>query len=522
MNPRLSEALSQVPPLLADHVLLSAAALLLGLAVALPLAVGASRNDRLRRIALGAASLVQTIPGLALLALFYPLLLALNSLFAPVGLALPALGFLPALLALALYAVLPILRNAVTGIVGIDPAIIEAADGVGMTPRQKLRMVEAPLAAPVVMAGIRTATVWTIGAATLSTTVGQPSLGDMIFAGLQTQNWTLVLIGCISAAALALIADALLGLIEAGIAKRSRWRIRSGLLALLTGVVLALAPLAMTGSRTDVVTIGAKGFSEQYILARLIGDRLEEAGYAVRYREGLGSAVAFEALASGDVDVYVDYTGTLWTNAMRRTDNPPRDAMLDQLGDWVAETRDARVLGRLGFENTYAFATTQETAQRYGLQSIDDLAAVAPQLTMGTDVEFLNRPEWASIRDAYGLAFAAAQSYQPTFMYRAVESGRADVITAFSSDGRIAASNLFVLSDPRGAIPNYDAVLLVAPGRADEERFVSALTPLLDAIPVETMRAANYMVDRDEEKASPAEAARWMLNEIGLNDDAGD
>lgn len=514
MNPRLQEALEQVPLLLADHVLLSAAALLLGLAVALPLAVGASRNLRLRRIALGAASLVQTIPGLALLALFYPLLLALNSLFAPVGLALPALGFLPALLALALYAVLPILRNAVTGIVGIDPAIIEAADGVGMTPRQKLRLVEAPLAAPVVMAGIRTATVWTIGAATLSTTVGQPSLGDMIFAGLQTQNWTLVLVGCLAAAALALTADALLGLIESGIANRSKWRIWGGLVALAAGVVLALAPFAASGSRADVVTIGAKGFSEQYILARLLGDRLEDAGYTVRYRDGLGSAVAFEALASGDVDVYVEYTGTLWTNAMRREDNPPRDEMLAELSDWAADTRGALLLGRLGFENTYAFAVTQETARRYEMESLDDLAVAAPQLTMGTDMEFLNRPEWATIRDAYGFAFADAQSYQPTFMYRAVESGRADVITAFSSDGRIAASNLFVLTDPRGAIPNYDAVLMVAPDRREEDRFIAALQPLLDAIPVELMREANYMVDRDENKVSPAEAADWLAAQI--------
>jgi osmoprotectant transport system substrate-binding protein/osmoprotectant transport system permease protein len=514
VNPRLQEAFEQVPALLADHVLLSAAALLLGLTVALPLAVGASRKDRLRQFALGAASLVQTIPGLALLALFYPLLLALNSLLAPLDVALPALGFLPALLALGLYAVLPILRNAVTGIVGIDPAIIEAADGVGMTPRQKLRLVEAPLAAPVVMAGIRTATVWTIGAATLSTTVGQPSLGDMIFAGLQTQNWTLVLVGCLAAAALALTADALLGLIESGIAQRRRWMIGTGLVALLAGVTLALAPLVLAQSRSDVVTIGAKGFSEQYILARLIGDRLEGAGYEVRYREGLGSAIAFEALARGDVDVYVDYTGTLWTNAMRRNDNPPRDEMLEQLSNWISETREARVLGRLGFENTYAFAVTQETARRHGLQSIDDLAGVAPQFTMGTDVEFLNRPEWTSIRTSYGLDFAATQSYQPTFMYRAVESGRADIITAFSSDGRIAASNLFVLSDPRGAIPNYDAVLMVSPGRADEERFIAALTPLLDAISVEAMREANYMVDRDAEKASPSEAAQWLAEQI--------
>ena len=150
------------------------------------------------------------------------MLLSLSTL---VGGGIPALGFLPSLLALTLYALLPILRNGVTGLAGIDPAVIEAADGVGMTAWQKLRLVEAPLVAPVLMAGIRTAAVWTIGAATLSTTVGQPSLGDMIFAGLQTQNWALVLAGCFAAAGLALAVDALLGVIEHGIAKRKRGRV---------------------------------------------------------------------------------------------------------------------------------------------------------------------------------------------------------------------------------------------------------------------------------------------------------
>lgn len=516
MSPQLAAALRQVPPLLAEHVLLSAAALLLGLAVALPLAVAAARRPRLRRVALGAASLVQTIPGLALLALFYPLLLALSGLLEPLGAALPALGFLPALLALGLYAVLPILRNSVTGLTGIDPAIAEAADGVGMTAAQKLRLVEAPLAAPVVMAGIRTAAVWTIGAATLSTTVGQPSLGDLIFAGLQTQNWLLVLVGCLAAAALALAADALLGLIETGIALRRRGRVAAGLIALALGVALALAPAFAPAARGETVTVGAKSFSEQYILARLIGGRLERAGYDVRYRSGLGSTVAFEALTRGDIDVYVDYTGTLWTNAMRRSDTPPRDEMRAGLAEWLERHHGARLLGPLGFENTYAFAVTQETARAYGLADLDDLAAVAPRFVMGTDIEFLNRPEWESIRRAYGLRFADAQSYQPTFMYRALASGRADVVTAFSSDGRIAARNLVVLDDPRGAIPNYDAVLLVAPDRADDRRFAAALAPLVDAIPVETMREANYLVDRTSDKRSPAAAARWLAEAIGL------
>ena len=305
---------------LAAHVLLAAAAIALGIAVALPLAVWAGRSAPVRRAALGFASLVQTIPALALLALFFPILLSLRAVL---GEGLPTLGFLPALLALSLYALLPILRNAVTAREQMAPGALEAADAVGMTGWQKLRLVEAPLAAPYIMAGIRTAAVWTIGAATLSTTIGQPSLGDPIFAGLQTQNWALVLAGCLASAGLALIADALLGLIERGFAARRRVLVWTGAALALVGVAAAGLALAGIGEdEEDRITIAAKSFSEQYVLARLIGGRLEAAGFAVEYREGLGSAVVHSALASGDVDLAIDYTGTIWTNEMGRTDNP--------------------------------------------------------------------------------------------------------------------------------------------------------------------------------------------------------
>src|SRR5205814_2874794 len=211
-------------------------ALTLGVIVALPLAIAVSRVPRARMIALAAASIVQTIPGLALLALFYPLLLGVsaitNSLF---GFSLPALGFLPTVLALTLYALLPILRNAVAGFAGLNPAVMEAADAVGMTARQRLWRVEAPLAAPVVMAGIRTAAVWTIGAATLSTSVGQTSLGNYIFSGLQTESWIFVLFGCAAAAVLALVVDQLLGLIETGATRRDAKRVYLGLAGMAVG-----------------------------------------------------------------------------------------------------------------------------------------------------------------------------------------------------------------------------------------------------------------------------------------------
>lgn len=504
------EALDRVPDLLAQHLLLAMSALMLGIVLSLPLAVWSARVPAVGRVALGFASLVQTIPGLALLALFYPLLLSVSAL---VGGGIPALGFLPSLLALTLYALLPILRNGVTGLAGIDPAVIEAADGVGMTAGQKLRLVEAPLVAPVLMAGIRTAAVWTIGAATLSTTVGQPSLGDMIFAGLQTQNWALVLAGCFAAAALALAVDALLGVIERGIARRKRRRVWIALGVLAAGVLAALTP-ALPASRPTVV-IGAKGFSEQYILARLIGHRLEAAGYRVQYKDGLGSGVMFAALTSSDVDVAIDYTGTIWTNEMKRGDAPPRDAMLAQITAWEAR-KGLVLLGRLGFENAYCFAMRADRAAALGLTSLDDLAAKAGDLRFASDPEFLERPEWKSVKAAYPIRFAAANAYSPTFMYRALASGRADVISAYTSDGRIAADKLTVLADPRGAIPNYDAIMTIAPRSAKDARFVGVLRPLIGRINVEAMREANYMVDRDEGKVSPDAAARWLAKKVGL------
>src|SRR6266849_8679936 len=186
-DPRWSEALAHLPDYLGNHVRVSVTALALGLLVSLPLAILSRHRPIMRGALLGLASIVQTVPGLALLALFYPLLLALAALsFAWFGFGFSAFGFLPAVLALALYSMLPVLRNTITGLRGVDAAILEAAQGVGMTERQSLFMVELPLALPVMMAGIRTSAVWVIGTATLSTPIGQTSLGNYIFAGFPT------------------------------------------------------------------------------------------------------------------------------------------------------------------------------------------------------------------------------------------------------------------------------------------------------------------------------------------------
>lgn len=510
MNERIAQAFALLPDYLAWHVVLSASALALGVLISLPLAVAASRSPRLRWPVLAFAGLIQTIPSLALLALFYPVLLGLSAASQAVfGKGFSALGFLPSLLALTLYSMLPILRTATTGILGVDPAVREAADGVGMTPRQRLFQVELPLAMPVIMAGVRTAAVWTIGAATLSTPVGQTSLGNYIFAGLQTENWVFVLFGCAASAALAMTVDQLLGLIETGAARRRRWLVVAGAALLAVGALAAMSPLAAFGKPASYV-VGAKNFSEQYILAELMAERLEATGARVSRKEDLGSAVAYRALAAGEIDVYVDYTGTLWTNVLKRQDNPGRAAVLAELTQELKRRDGVVVLGSLGFENAYAFAMRADRADALGITSLADLARQAPRLALGSDIEFLSRPEWKAVDTAYDFNFRSERSFQPTFMYRALSGGEADVISAFSSDGRIAADKLVVLSDPKGALPPYDAVILVSPKRADDARLLGALRPLVGSISVEAMRAANYSVDRDRGKLSPAQAARAL------------
>ncbi len=513
MDDRIATALALLPGYTSQHVLLSAVALALGIVLSLPLAVTASRHPRLRWAVLAVASLVQTIPGLALLALFYPLLLGLSALSDKLfGVAIPALGFLPSVLALTVYSMLPILRNGVAALRGIDAAYLEAADGVGMTSGQRLIRVELPLAAPVIMAGIRTAAVWTIGMATLSTTVGQTSLGNFIFSGLQTENWIAVLVGCGAVVVLALFVDQMLGLIESGAVERDRRRVAIGLLVLFVGTAVALVPTMSAPGGSYV--IGAKNFSEQFILAGLMAKRLEDAGHPTVRREGLGSAIIFRALQSGDIDAYVDYSGTLWTNVMERRDVPARDVMLDELTRWMKERFGVTVLGALGFENTYALAMRRDRAAAAGIRTIADLAPATPRLKLGSDLEFLSRPEWAALKSAYGLAFVEEKSFNPTFMYRAIADGSVDVISAFSSDGRIAADDLTVLTDIKRTIPAYDAVILISPRRRADPVLRQAFAPLIAAIAVESMRQANLMLDRNTAKASLGEAVRFLEHMI--------
>lgn len=511
----LADEWARLPELLSAHMLLTAAALSAGSVISLPLGVACARSSLLRGPALGFASVVQTVPALALLALMVPLL--------------GRIGFAPAFLALMFYSMLPMLRNAIVGLEGVDPAVKEAARAVGMTPRQALFRVELPLAAPTILAGVRTATVWVVGAATLSTPVGAPSLGDYIFSGLQTRSWDTVLFGCVFSAGLAIVLDQLLRLVETGVSMRKPRRAIAASAAFIALILVALLPAfvrfdAAISPRTSGKTvekardnapgltdsrivIGAKSFTEQYILSELIALRLENAGARTDVRGNLGSTVAFDALAQSDIDLYVDYTGTLWANILKQEVPIPRDRMAVRTAGFLLEEYGVLQLGDLGFENAYGFAVTRETAAALDTSAIDALGALGrPQI--GADPEFFARPEWPRTQQLYGLENARTRSMDSTFMYSAVRDGAVDAITAYTTDGRVAAFDLVILDDPLQALPPYDAVLLLSPEAADNPALIAALRPLLNAISPEQMRQANKRVDIEGQ--TPAQAARWL------------
>jgi osmoprotectant transport system permease protein len=344
--------------------------------------------------------------------------------------------------------------------------------------------------------------------------VGAPSLGNFIFSGLQTRNFAAVLVGCVGAAALALLLDGLVRMLHLGVETRRRSLVISALGVAGLLYAYAGATAARAWFRTDVapIKIGAKTFTEQYILSEILARQVARvAGLGSETVPSLGSTVAFDALCSGEIDVYVDYSGTIWATIMKQ-DTVPRDRrqVLREVEQYLMEQHGVTLVGALGFENTYVFAMPRPRAESLGIRTVSDLVPHAPRWSIGGDYEFFARGEWKAVKAAYGLAFRQRRSMDSALMYQAAALGEVDVISAFSTDGRIAVFDLATLADDRGAIPPYDAVILARPGLADEHPgALTALRRLSGTISVERMRQMNLAVD--QEGRTPAAVAEELL-----------
>jgi osmoprotectant transport system permease protein len=495
----LTDLASRLPDYLGGHMLLSISALAVGLAISVPLGILASRRPKLAETLLGAAGILQTVPTLALLVLMVPLLGGL-------------IGFWPAFVALTLYSILPILANTVAGIRGVDRVVVEAARGLGMSDRQILRRVQLPLAAPVIIAGIRTATVLVVGTATLATPVGGASLGNYIFAGLEMNNMVSTVFGCIIAAALAVALDQLVRLLEVAARRRSGRLAITACVALFLVVCGGLYGPVLRLFAPPAPVVASAPFTEQHILSEVLAGKLHAAGFRVDQRQGMGETIQFLALRHNQVDCCVNYTGNVWATLMQRKDVQDPQTTYEETARFLLERYGIVCLGRLGFENAYALAMTRPRAEQLGIRSIADLRRHAPHFRIAGDLQFFERGEWTRVRAQYGLAFREIRPMDATLMYQAVADGSVEVICAYTSDGRILEKDLVILDDPAQAFPPYDAVLLLSAKAARDPQLRRALEPLVGAIDMTAIRRANLRVD--VEGQPPRAAAAGLLAQL--------
>jgi osmoprotectant transport system permease protein len=499
-----------------EHVFLVAISTIVAIAIGLPVGIFAARRPRAGRPIVALANIVQTIPSLALLGFLIPLPFV-------------GLGARAALVALILYALLPIVRTTAAGLASVDPVLREAGVALGMTPRQLLRLVELPLALPSIVAGIRVAAVVGVGTATIAAAIGAGGLGEYIFRGLSMVDPTVILAGAIPAAALALAVDAALSAVERRLKPGRRSKparaVALAVAALAVAALLIATVAFVRGANRTVVRVGSKNFTEQLVLGEIVAGALERwGGVTVERRLNLGGTfICDRAVRAGEIDVYVEYTGTALTaifkdevpGASQDGDRQPARSVSRQVYDRVRDRYASAGLtlgAPLGFDNTFAILIRGEDARRLGLKTIEDAARHTPGWRAGFGYEFLERADgYAGLARTYSMQFAERPRVMDlALMYRALADGHVDLIAGDATSGLITALDLFMLEDNREYFPPYEAApvtraasLLAHPGIAD------ALARLSGRITVGDMRAMNHAVDA--EKRDPAAVARDFL-----------
>ena len=506
---------SELLLLVRQHIVLVFIAILLAVMIGVPTGIALTRYRALRGPVLGIANIMQTIPSLALFGFLIPLPF------------IGGIGARTALVALVLYSLLPIIRNTVTGILGVEPSVREAAVAMGMTDGQVLRQVELPLAMGVIVTGIRVATVIAVGVTTIAAAVGAGGLGVYIFRGLRQYDNNLLLAGALSAALLALAADFFLGLIERRFSFDAKRRTRGSVKHVLAFGAIALFLLFLglslwrdgkesASTAQARVVVGSKDFTESALLAEIVAQMLEARGVSVERRLELGGNLPHEALVSGTLDLYPEYTGTSFTAILHHTPISDPRAVYDQVKQDYASKFNVDVSAPLGFENTFAILVRTAEARRLNLKTISDAARHTPQWRAGFGQDFMSRDDgYPGFSKTYKLKFKEVREMDLSLTYIALSSSQVDLIAANSTEGRITTLDLFQLADDRHYFPPYEAVYLV---RQDSLARVPALREVLaklaNAISTEEMRRLNFEIDGN--KRDPKEVVKEWLTAKAL------
>ena len=480
---------AELATLFGQHVLLVAGSTLAAVALGVPLGIFSARRPRLASPLMAAASIVQTIPSLAMFGFLLPVPF------------IGGVGARAALVVLILYGLLPVVRTTIAGLRGIDASIREAGVAMGMTPRELLRQVELPLALPSIVAGVRVAAVVGVGSATIAAAIGAGGLGEYIYRGLSMVDTTVILAGAVPAALLALAVDGALLWLEKQLSARRRSRSRRTLVTVAAVIVAIVMVSSAAASRraSGAIVVGSKNFTEQLVLGELLAQTIErDAGLPVDRRLNLGGTLICDrALTSGDIDVYVEYTGTALTAVFHQPVSNDAGAVFETVRGLYAKS-GRTLLPPLGFNNTFAILVRGSDARARGLRTIDDGARESPRWHAGFGYEFAERPDgYPGLAKAYGLRFPDAPRVMDlTLTYRALAAGQVDFIAGDATAGLIKGLDLFQLEDNRHYFPPYDAAPVARAGtllRHPEIR--TALERLSGRVSATDMRAMNYSAD---------------------------
>jgi osmoprotectant transport system permease protein len=495
--------------MLTRHVVLVSIALGVAIAIGIPLGIITARRPRIGRPLVAIASIVQAIPSLALFGFILPLPF------------IGGVGARTALVALILYGILPILQTTAAGLTSVAPSLLQAATAMGLTSRQRLMLIELPLALPSILAGIRVSAVVGVGTATIAAAIGAGGLGEYIFRGLAMVDATVILAGAVPAAALALAADGLFawfGKLAGRRGKTSSWMIGGAIAAAAAIVLIGAIASGLIGrtSNTPRIIVGSKNFTEQLVLGELIAQTIErETDLEVERKLNLGGTLICErALASGAIDVYVEYSGTALTALFKQPVAFDRKQVLETVRQRYAAT-GRTMLSPLGFNNTFAILVRRETAESKGVKTISDAARFAPEWRAGFGYEFLEREDgYKGLAKTYGLTVREPpRVMELNLSYRALASNQVDLIAGDATAGAIAALDLVMLADDRQYFPPYDAVPVVRSATVLAHPQVrAAIETLAGRIDEETMRRMNEAVDI--KRQDPAAVVRDFLKTL--------
>lgn len=502
-----------------EHIFLSFMSIIMAVVIGIPMGIVITYYQKARKTILGATNVIQAVPSMALFGFLIPLI---------------GIGKLPTIIIVVLYSLLPIVKNTYIGLDGINPLTIEAAEGIGMTKFQILQKVQLPLALPVIMGGVRIAVVTSVGLMTIAAFVGAGGLGYLVFSGIRTINNYQILAGAIPACILALLIDYLTGVLEKAVIptgiqlnkKRSifnnRKKKRILAVAMFVGIFLTVIFSGMVTmykpSSEKVIVMGSKEFTEGEILANVMAVMIEEkTDISVDRRFALGGTqICFNALKSKEIDMYVDYTGTVYGDTLKYPPIQDMEEVYNTVKKDMKEKYDIEVLQQLGFNNTYALAVRKDTAEKYNLKTISDLEKAARNLTLSASLEFLNREDcFVGLNKKYKLDFRKIIGIDGSSKYLALTNKESDVIDVYTTDALLQKLDLVVLEDDRHFFPPYYAVPLVREETIEKyPEIVPIIEELQNVLNDTVISSLNYKVENLGKK--PKEAALEFIEEYNL------